>query len=738
MAQQPIDASAIPIPSLDASALSAGAGCLRGDGGRIRQTGADVRSSWAGLAGVYRAPEDAQLFAVMDPVAIGTDSFASDVERVASILESFAAEAGPLAATLVNAQSEAYAFAAKIAGNGKWDHDGGLVKQNNALVHTVNTTLVAYQAAERRAANAIEALMGGHTWHVIDPKTGSPKDPYAYGYTSIPDNAKTPWGADVQKKDGCFKSALTDVGHFAEGVGEGLWGMVKGVGTLVWDATGAGGWDKFKQAWEGLAFLSTLITPGFGPLAGMAIWGPKGYAQRVEAMGKGLVDWNEWKTDPAKAAGNVTATVATLFIPGAGEVGAVADGAKGAELAADAGKAAEVASDAGKLSKAADLGMTGLRVVSDPLGFALKGLPKVIDLANTFKIKLAGLDTVVGHDGSLIDHEMGGWTSHADQPVAVGAHDGEPAMVGAHTGSGVDAGTGVSHDAGTGLGHDSGGGLGHGGSGIGHDTGPGAGHGGGDHGGVDASSGGHGGDAGGNPAGAGTTHAGTGDHPGLSDKPWDQQTPAEQMATAQHEVDTGAKTFSNDAAAASYGAHEWNIYAEHLPQSEQQALHDYTLEHQSGADGKVTDPDQITYTEINGYLRHGGEANPTVLHDIQEIDKALAGHPTPEALVITRGTGISHLKVDDPRDLVGEDLTDRAYNSASLGGPADAFKDLPAVIHARVPAGTPAIWVEKVGAFGAGERELLLGRNLTLHVDQVTMSDNGQWQIYGHYLSVEK
>ncbi|MBW1596932.1 ADP-ribosyltransferase [Streptomyces sp. JJ38] len=50
-----------------------------------------------------------------------------------------------------------------------------------------------------------------------------------------------------------------------------------------------------------------------------------------------------------------------------------------------------------------------------------------------------------------------------------------------------------------------------------------------------------------------------------------------------------------------------------------------------------------------------------------------------------------------------------------------------------VPKGTPALRVEKVSAFGAGERELLLGRGTSYRVTRVVMH-NGQWQLYGEIL----
>jgi hypothetical protein len=449
MAQSPINASKIPVPDLDAALLSVDAGFLSTDAGDVRSAGADVKSSWAGLSGVYSAPEDAQLFAVMDHVATVTDSFATDVQTVARALQDFATEAGPLAATLASTKSSAAAFAKKVSGDDKWDHDGDLVKQNNDYVHTVNTTVVAFQAAERKAANTIEKLIGGHTWHAADPNATT-QDKYAYGYDSIPDNAKTPWGADVQKKDGCLKSTVKGVGHFFVGIGAGAWGLVKGVGLLAWDATGLGGWDKFKQAWEGIAFLGTLVMGPVGWAEGAAMFGPKGYLDRLTAMGKGFIDYDEWKTDPGKAAGETVFNVLTVAIPGADVVGGIADGAKGAELAADASRAADAAEDAstaGKVLNAAKAGAKAFTKYTDPFTYVGK-LPKVLDIANGLKTKFTDL-TGLGKTTDL-NKTMDGWTHEPhtnDHPNTGTSGDHNTTDHGGTDHGGTDHGGTDSHDA---------------------------------------------------------------------------------------------------------------------------------------------------------------------------------------------------------------------------------------------------------------------------------------------------
>ncbi|GAA3386787.1 hypothetical protein GCM10017752_00130 [Streptomyces roseoviridis] len=139
---------------------------------------------------------------------------------------------------------------------------------------------------------------------------------------------------------------------------------------------------------------------------------------------------------------------------------------------------------------------------------------------------------------------------------------------------------------------------------------------------------------------------------------------------------------------------------------------------------------------MNGYLRGNGDlGTPDVLRNIDEVDRALAGRPLPEDVMVVRGQGVSHFGVDNPGDLVGKTQTDPAYMSTSLGDhPVSAFKDKPGILHLRVPEGTDAIWMEKVSHFGMGERELLLGRGTSYKVTRAFEDENGQWHIYGEVL----
>lgn len=178
-----------------------------------------------------------------------------------------------------------------------------------------------------------------------------------------------------------------------------------------------------------------------------------------------------------------------------------------------------------------------------------------------------------------------------------------------------------------------------------------------------------------------------------------------------------AVTFHSNADAMRYGAEHWNDYAENLPVDQQAAVRGYT---------------GTEYQQINGFLRDGQFDTEAVRRQVEHLDKALAGKPLHEDVVVARGTNLGHylreIGSDDPSKMVGRDFTDKAYMSTSLGDPVFTHKE--AILHLHVPKETPGLWVEKLSHAEVGERELLLGRGNTYRITKAYQS-NGQWHIYG-------
>ncbi|WP_344457890.1 ADP-ribosyltransferase, partial [Actinomadura kijaniata] len=201
--------------------------------------------------------------------------------------------------------------------------------------------------------------------------------------------------------------------------------------------------------------------------------------------------------------------------------------------------------------------------------------------------------------------------------------------------------------------------------------------------------------------------------------PRDDRSPDQRARDAEERIARDAVTFPDRDSAYDYGARHWNESAENLPQDQKDAVRNYTDEPPA---------DHPTYKEINGALRDGTTPSPEVQRHIDALDRALNAHPTPEPIVVTRGTSLSYLNMP-PESMVGHTFQDPGFLSTSLGPPAGAAAFKNAVIHMRVPEGTPALWVEKLSEMGAGERELILPRGLKFRVDEVVRID-GKWQVY--------
>ena len=163
-------------------------------------------------------------------------------------------------------------------------------------------------------------------------------------------------------------SWLSDVGGFAEGVGEGAWdgakGMVQGVGHLAQSGYKIATNSQYrKQAWDDAVHDAKAV----GHFAATAVTDPSKAATETGHAISGA--WHSVQTayDQAAAHGQASAFVGklfgqgavmlgTAFIPGGAEAdaaGALGDAGRLSELTGDAGKLADATGDAGKLTDGA-------------------------------------------------------------------------------------------------------------------------------------------------------------------------------------------------------------------------------------------------------------------------------------------------------------------------------------------------------------------------------------------------
>jgi hypothetical protein len=122
--------------------------------------------------------------------------------------------------------------------------------------------------------------------------------------------------------------AVNQIAQFDKGFLEEAGGLIKDgwtYGPLRGMVDPQGWYDSWKQMIGGMA-----------PLVGLGGDHAPSVADAWKTLGKNAVHWDEWKTNPAEAAGKSTFDIASLFVPGGGE-GAAA--AKGAHAAVDAAEA---------------------------------------------------------------------------------------------------------------------------------------------------------------------------------------------------------------------------------------------------------------------------------------------------------------------------------------------------------------------------------------------------------------
>jgi hypothetical protein len=325
---------------------------LKAQAQEFADTGLDVHTTWQGLAAFYRAPEAATLLTATAPVKTKTAHLGHDLTVIGQALLTYADAVRPAQTRLNTLWAQAWAFRDLVDGNDAWNKSRQLIAQHNQLISDVDAAVAAWEAAERTCANTIDALYGGIHW-VLDNLDGTHQS-NEYGYTASDLDQASHFGAGLWGKAAehdliWWKDAWNDWVHFHDGGHQAFLDTVTGLGGLV--GLGPNG---FKASWIGLYRLSLAASPNLGLiLAANQVHSlpgtPQGtLAEYYKDNAKGLVAWDEWKQDPAKAAGAVTWTAITTILgpklPGVAIETAV-DAAKFTGRAAEATSAAVNAID---------------------------------------------------------------------------------------------------------------------------------------------------------------------------------------------------------------------------------------------------------------------------------------------------------------------------------------------------------------------------------------------------------
>jgi hypothetical protein len=478
----PIDYEKIPGADIQPDAIEENAGTVGTISGQVTEHGSNVNLKWQGMAGVYEAPESPTLLGLMAPVSSQATQAGDNLAEVSAALIAFANDVRPIKTELDALRVEAKAFVDSIQGGvqvreinpawsaaqspyggataaptyqgswgssttsstaattpdkyrtvtKEWHESQEHVDRNNELLAAVNAQQVKLWEAERACANRIRALYGAAPLRAAQ----SEDDSLGYGIAEIPEGTEMPWGAEVERTEGCGEATVNFVfkDFLWEGIAVGgIWGTVQGLGTLVLGYNPETGdffsGDAYGAAWGNLGMLlfagatnTGILAPIFQSDSLMQSMGMDGFlpqevrdfkAQADEAAintGKALIAWDKWQDDPGTALGESVFNVGTALIPVGG---AAVAGVKTASTAA---------SVVSKMAKVVDF--------VDPAALAMNG---------AMRLGGAGLHSLDGLIGRLGSDATDGF--HLNTPDVPLVADGPTSALSALDGAGVDLGT---------------------------------------------------------------------------------------------------------------------------------------------------------------------------------------------------------------------------------------------------------------------------------------------------------
>lgn len=269
-----ISAGGIPTIDGDMDALAAHAREISTVGAAFAGTGEQVHATWQGLSAVYEAPEAGQLVAATGPVQSVSASVGTDLESAGRALDTYAGEVREIKARLDALRAEAGVFEQPVDGDDDWTEDGDKVDRNNQLIGAVNAAVADFDAAQRRCANAINALYGGLQYRADDGDGQHESGEYGHTAEQLDTAAGSeqglPWGKTATEDPGLFSS----IGH---GILDVV-GLVPVVGEVA---------DGLNAAWyatEGDTLNASLSAAAMIPFLGWGATGVKAGLRGADAI----------------------------------------------------------------------------------------------------------------------------------------------------------------------------------------------------------------------------------------------------------------------------------------------------------------------------------------------------------------------------------------------------------------------------------------------------------------------
>ena len=364
----------------DPEAVRAAADTLLADANAIDATTQAAAEAWGRLQapGVYAIDGSEVVFSAYRPITTASADLAADFTTMHGAASVYADEAAALKVRLESVKARISSFLGRIAGDDEWNKDEDLVNEQYNLTSDLNSIAADLSAAERVFANALNALHGGPEF-VEASENGPGEGQVEYGFSRDSLNTAAaagdvPWASPTEWDKPWYRDVGDAIGSFAKGVWSGVTGTITGLGNMI----GFGGQEAFEQTWKGLGQLATdlaiVAVPGVS-----AVMAATGNGQRVQqagenliAVGKAAVHWDEWKTDPAYAAGAASFDLAAIL------------------LTAGAGATAKVGSVASKVADAAASGSrVGRALEVSGLGSAANTTVRIAEAAERLKIDTA-------------------------------------------------------------------------------------------------------------------------------------------------------------------------------------------------------------------------------------------------------------------------------------------------------------------------------------------------------------
>ena len=362
-----INPAALPAKSadLDTSAITGAADDLRTMGKTVDTQTDEIKTTWGGLTGCYKAPEQEQVYTLMDSAATASEDVKTTFSKAAGYLDTYAGKLDGIKTKLADFEKRAQDFRdevkdgvwvdateaadaspltyVKAAWNGltsqaqerkkvPWDQDTETWEKNEAFIKEIGGIYAEVSAAAAECATGINGLTS------LPPDKRKVEGIAKEAFYN-PD-APMPWGAIGDEDRNCPESVGHGVYQFGKNTVEGLGQLISyNPETGDW-----GDWDHAGQAWMGTGNVLMSLVVSTSPVAQWLNAGLKLSGQGDSAVSKwidernnvsatvvtGLVGidlnaddpFHKWKEDGVATFTESFLNVGTMFIPGAGEVGA--------------------------------------------------------------------------------------------------------------------------------------------------------------------------------------------------------------------------------------------------------------------------------------------------------------------------------------------------------------------------------------------------------------------------------